>query len=360
MKKLRCNIGGILGALMAASANLLPGLAHAQQEGKLEDTLVIVTTGGAFEKALKEHFYDPFTAKTGVKIVRVSASAGEQLAKIKAMSQTGRIEWDIVTVTADQEATLDPFLQDIGCSTFKELEAQAVSGACHPKALLRTIGGAVLAYNSGAMPAGTAPQNWADFWDVKKFPGARSLANFGQPHQVLMAALLADGVEPAKLFPLDMDRAFRKLDQIKGDVRVWWKTGDQSTNAFRSNEVALGMIWSGRAFDLQKSGAPIAMTWNEAPKDLAYWGIMSKAPHSKAAKAFLEFFISNPEAHAAFSKEINYDTLNKKARELLSPAEAKLRATDPSNWASMPETDYSWVEAHRTEILDRWNAWIAK
>ena len=43
-----------------------------------------------------------------------------------------------------------------------------------------------------------------------------------------MLALLADGVAPSKLFPLDLDRAFHKLDQIKPNVAVWWKTGDQS------------------------------------------------------------------------------------------------------------------------------------
>jgi mannopine transport system substrate-binding protein len=330
------------------------------QDAKLEDSVVIVTTGGAFEKALKEHFYDSFTAKTGVRVVRVSATPGEQIAKIKAMSQTGRIEWDIVSVPADIEGAVAPFLQDIDCAAFKELAAQAVPDACGQKTLLRSIGGALLAYNPSAMPVGKKPESWVDFWDVKNFPGPRALPNFGQPHQVLMAALLADGVEPAKLFPLDLDRAFRKLDEIKPHVRVWWKTGDQSTQAFRSGEVVMGMIWSGRAFALKSEGVPIATTWNGAPKDLAYWSILQKAPHPKAANAFLEFFISNPKAHAAFTKELQYDTINKNAVDLLDPEASKDRATIPSNWQSMPDTDYKWVEANLPQILERWNAWIAK
>jgi putative spermidine/putrescine transport system substrate-binding protein len=55
---------------------------------------------------------------------------------------------------------------------------------------------------------------------VKGFPGTRALRN--DPQTVLEAALLADGVPRDKLYPLDVDRAFKKLEQIKPDIAVWW------------------------------------------------------------------------------------------------------------------------------------------
>src|SRR3989442_1490871 len=51
-------------------------------------------------------------------------------------------------------------------------------------------------------------------------------------------ALVADGVPPDKVFPMDVDRAFRKLDQIKPHVKVWWTQGNQSQQ--RSEERRVG------------------------------------------------------------------------------------------------------------------------
>ena len=49
----------------------------------------------------------------------------------------------------------------------------------------------------------------------------------------LEEALLADGVEPKDLYPLDVDRAFRKLDQIKHYVRKWWANGSEVMQLFK-------------------------------------------------------------------------------------------------------------------------------
>ena len=40
--------------------------------------------------------------------------------------------------------------------------------------------------------------------------------------RTIPAALVADGVPKDKLYPLDLDRAFKKLDEIKPHIKVWW------------------------------------------------------------------------------------------------------------------------------------------
>src|SRR5258705_369542 len=60
--------------------------------------------------------------------------------------------------------------------------------------------GTNLCYRRDKFPNG-GPQSWADFWDVKKFPGTRSLYN--NAPRTLAFALLADGVAPDKLYPMD-------------------------------------------------------------------------------------------------------------------------------------------------------------
>ncbi|MGO7565608.1 extracellular solute-binding protein, partial [Rhizobium johnstonii] len=74
------------------------------------------------------------------------------------------------------------------------------------------------------------PTTMADLFDTAKFPGPRGLGK--SPKNTLEFALIADGVKPAEVSdvlgtPEGVDRAFKKLDTIKKDVKVWWTAGAQ-------------------------------------------------------------------------------------------------------------------------------------
>ena len=100
----------------------------------------------------------------------------------------------------------------------------------------------VLGYSTAKFAkAEAAPQSWADFWDVKKFPGRRSLRN--HPLATLEIALMADGVPADKLYPLDVDRAFKKLEEIKPHITVWWTSGAQSAQLLNDGEVDMIQAW---------------------------------------------------------------------------------------------------------------------
>ena len=83
----------------------------------------------------------------------------------------------------------------------------------------------IMAWRKGAKE----PKNFTEFFDTKAFPGKRCLPDF--PHYCLPFALQAAGVPIDKLFPLDVDLAFKKLNEIKKDVSVWWKAGAASSPA---------------------------------------------------------------------------------------------------------------------------------
>jgi mannopine transport system substrate-binding protein len=183
-----------------------------------EREVVIAGGTGAYGELVKRYFYDPFTAATGIRVVATGGSYGEKLARLRAMTQVGRMEWDVVTLSTD---ALTPdtaaMLRDLGdCGTLPNVAANGITGSCLGHGVLFDFGGGVLAYSRDVFPDGRPqPASWADFWNVQAFPGPRSLPNIGTPWWPLMAALLADGVAPESLFPLDLDRAFRKMDAIK-------------------------------------------------------------------------------------------------------------------------------------------------
>src|SRR5690606_41913539 len=56
----------------------------------------------------------------------------------------------------------------------------------------------------------------------------------------------SDGVPLDKLYPLDFDRAYKKLDTIKNSIDVWWTGGAQTSQLLKSGEVDICAAWNGR------------------------------------------------------------------------------------------------------------------
>ena len=132
-------------------------------------------------------------------------------------------------------------------------------------------------------------------------------------------ALLADGVPVDKLYPIDVDRAFRKMDQIKKFVNVWWTTGAQSAQLLIDKEAVIGTAWNGRYYNLIKEGAPIAIEWNQGaikesafaiPKGAkdAYWGQRVLATHGRPASS-----------QGQYADIIGYPGLNLEATKYTDP-----------------------------------------
>jgi len=351
----------LVAALTAGSAEAQTNLEKAKQAGQTE--VVIAGGAGGYLEAVKKHFYDPFTAATGIKVTTVSAPYGEKATRLKAMHEVGKVEWDLVTLSLDfLNPAVTPFLRDLGnCADVPGVARNGVAGACLRHGVLFEIGGVPYAFSTKAFPAGKPqPKTWADFFDVKTYPGPRSLPNAGVPWWPIIAALQADGVPHDKLFPLDLDRAFKKLDTIKPNVTVWWRNGDQSQQVVRDGEVVMSMMYSGRALKLRSDGTPIDVIWPGAPIDAVFVGAAKDAPHPHAALAFIDFLMTRPEAHAAYANANFYDTSNKDALAQLSPADQRGRATHPDNLRTLVAIDRGWVSANRDKVIERWNKWLAQ
>ncbi len=348
-----------LRTLTLLSASLAVALGSAAPSYAQGKELVVVATGGAFEQALRKNFYEPFAEKTGAHIRPVAASNAETWTKVKAMREANAIGWDIVTAWPEDLVAQADSLVKLDCSRLSNLASEAVEGACTEHGLLRTMGGVSIVYDAKQFPQG-GPQTWADFWDVKRFPGPRAMPNAGAPWWPLMAALMADGVPQDKLFPLDLDRAFKKLDELRPSITVWWRTGDQSMQLLRSGEIVMAMMWSGNGFVLKDQGMPVSVVWNQAVPNIAYWSVLKGGANEDKAYAFLDYFLTRPEAHLAFVNAFKYDTSNRNMLALLTPEDRGTRGSAPENMAKMAVIDPTWIAANRAAVIERWNRWLSK
>jgi spermidine/putrescine-binding protein len=330
--------------------------ARAQQAG---GEVIIATTGGLMERSLQEHFYRRFERESGIRVRSVPIELPDQWARARAGARSGNMPFDIVTATPPDLIQHADILQPLDCNAMPGVVASALPNSCFSHGLMRTAGGMTLVWSKRAFPNG-GPQSWADFFDLQRFPGPRALPDTGDREWwVPLAALMADGVARDRLFPMDMDRAYRKLDQLKPQVAAWWKSGDNSMQILRGGDAVATMVYSSRAVPLAKSGE-FDFTWNQAIRDVGNWAVLKGGPNTANAIRFLDFFVRNPQEHVPFSEKVSFDSNNREAPNLVPPEERRFRPSWPENWEKLVIADYEWVAANRDRLRERWVSWLTR
>jgi putative spermidine/putrescine transport system substrate-binding protein len=213
--------------------------------------------------------------------------------------------------------------------------------------------GWVMAWNSKVFAKG-GPQGWADFWDVQKFPGRRAL--YSQPKPLLEFALIADGVLVDKLYPLDVDRAFKKLDQIKPHISVWYEDLGQADVLLQNGEVDLMLTSNGRAYKAKQSGAPVDFTFKEGAWEQGYWVVLKNAPNTKNAMKLIAW-TAQPDGEAVFAEAYAYGGPNLKSYAMMKPAVAAGLSTSPDNLKQEFKVDGKWWTDNLDAINRRWLEW---
>lgn len=341
---------------MVAGAAVGP-VTYSSKAAAADEQLVVVSYGGLAERALKRNFYDPFTAATGIKILPVAVSSPDEIwTRLKA-AQEGKFStgWDLVEGTVSDLILRQSLTQPIDCDTISNAALTGVPRTCTPYGVRCASACFVISNDRNAFPQG-GPQNWRDFWDVAKYPGPRGLPS-SRPEVVIAAALLSDGVNLSELFPFDFKRAFKRLDQLKGNI-VWWRSGDQSYQTFRSAEVVSSLMYNGRPMALIKEGFPVDIVWNESFPSVNYWMIPESTKQKETAIKFLNFFLERPEAHAGYLKDTFYETPNKQAGNFLTPEE-RANTLLANYHKTIDVIGNEWVALNLEHIKQEWTKWIS-
>ncbi|MBY5374716.1 extracellular solute-binding protein [Rhizobium leguminosarum] len=341
---------------LIAACLMLAGAGAAQAE----EQVIIATTGGAYDAALRKFWFDPFTEKTGIKVVSVAATNAEMRAKAAAMVKTGNVTWDLypdgeIQASAEAHRLTSEDLTEF-CKSFQG-RPDLVEDACVSAGARLFSTATLMAYDPTAFKDGN-PLSWADMWNQAKFPGGRSFPNFDDPWRVMAAALLADGVPRDKLFPLDVDRALNKLDEIRPAISLWWKTGDQSVQGFRNGDYSMGQIWLTRANTLKAEGRQIA--WSKQASFLVgdRLTIIKDAPNRANALKLIGYWLDHPEAQAGVCDELLCTPPSRQAIDLMSPAARAALPSDDDIRDYIVIPDAKWINDNAAMMLERWNAWI--
>ena len=330
------------------SASLLTLACQATQAA---DSLNFVSWGGTTQHAQKQAWAEPFSKESNIKVVQDGPT---DYGKLKAMVESGNVQWDVVDVEADfalraaSEGLLEPM--DFKVIDRSKLDPRFVSDYGVGSFYFSFV----LGYNEGKVAAGK-PQDWTALFDTKTYPGKRALYKWPSPG-VLELALLADGVPADKLYPLDLDRAFKKLDTIKKDI-VWWGGGAQSQQLLASGEASMGQFWNGRIPALQEDGAPVGVSWKQ---NLVMADILVIPKGSKNKDAAMKFLAnaSSAKGQADFSNLTAYAPVNV---DSVARLDSVLAPNLPTAYVKDQITlDFAYWAKNGPAIATRWNEWLVK
>ncbi|MGC8493832.1 MAG: ABC transporter substrate-binding protein [Syntrophobacteraceae bacterium] len=327
------------------------GLAVCGNARAAQQEITVCSFGGTYNQGLAKIFGEPFTKATGIK---VNFTTLPTFAQIQAQAKSGDVVWDIV------ECESRMFARGSKAKLFEPVDLSHIHAGDFVPGAVKKDGVGIcfysfnICYNTKKWPAGKGPESLKDFFDTKRFPGPRSV--YYSPLSSLEGALRADGVPWAKIYPIDVDRAFKKLNQIKPDIRVYYKSGGQAQQIMENGEVDMGLFPGGRMIQAQRDGLPVHIVWNDELVDLDYWAIPKGCKHLEAARRFITF-MADPKRQAAFAKWTLYGPANRKAFQYIDAKTARLLPTNPKNLARGAIVDQDWYAEHEASVQKRWETW---
>ncbi|TBV09031.1 ABC transporter substrate-binding protein [Phytopseudomonas dryadis] len=323
------------------------------------EEITFVSQGGAYQEAQSKAILEPAAKKLGLTLKQDSSPKAYPI--IKTQVESGKVSWDVVDLPTGD------CIRGQQEGLFEKLDPALIPNAAKLPDNLKddySVGyisySTVLAYRTDAFEEDAAPRTWADFWDTQKFPGQRSLRNLPRP--TLEIALMADGVAPDQLYPLDVDRAFRKLEAIKPDIATWWTSGGQSAQLISDGEVDMIQAWNGRITAVQADGAPVAFDYDQGVLETNSLCVLKGSRHKEAAMKFVNEAI-DATLQAALPMIIDYGPLNPEAFETGTiPAEraAKLPSA-PENLSRQAVLSAQWWASQAgIEAEERWLSFLQK
>lgn len=333
---------------------LLSSGCNQQGEGARQGSLTVVSYGGGeYQLSHKQAFCEPFSLYTGMPVQSVVWNA--EFGKLKAMVESGRVTWDVVDVTAAQYA------RGVSEGLFEQLPVKPPAEDFLPNSVdeygvASVYWGTVLAYRANAYPQ-SPPRTWKDFFDVENFPGSRAM--YDDPRGNLEFALLADGVELDRLYPLDVNRAFNKLSEIKPLVRVWWKDGTQPVQLLLNGTVEISSVWNGRIFASEQARESLDYSWVGAALELDYWVIPFGSRHVEMASRFITY-ASSAYPLARQTQLVGYGPVNRASMAYIDESIQTELPTYPQNWESSFVVDAAWWAENELSVKTRWLAWKNK
>lgn len=295
--------------LVAASALAAPYISTSYAATK---ELVLVTWGGNYRQGVEDGLVKPFTKETGIKVTVLDTP---DMAKVKAQVTTNNVQWDVFDAPGSMGASgaFNGYWEDLPSGLFDD------SDLLLPKQKqlvpFYTFAGGI-AYDTARYPEGKHPKTFVDYFNPEAFPGRRTLRS--RAMETLELALLGDGVAPADLYPLDVERAYKVLKKIKPHVSKWIEATPQTVTMLQTGEADFSYTYANRIQASNRDQSTnLGFSFDQCLNGVEYLAVLKNAPNKENAFKFVSFAM-RPEYQASCMEAKGGAPISRKAYPLLS------------------------------------------
>lgn len=312
--------------------------------------IVLANWGGDAIAAYTEAYGKPFEQETGIPVLMDGQGPTE--GTIIAQARSGAPSWDIVDADPFSAITLgrEGMLEEIDFDVVDPTKIR--EGFRWDYAASSYFFSYIIAYDAEKY-GDNPPKDMKDFFDTENFPGKRSLYKWGTA--MWEAALLADGVAPEDLYPLDIDRAHEKIAELMPHISAYWGVGAESQALLLDGDADMAIIWNTRATLMDEdTGGRIKFTWNQG---LLSPGSMAVIKGNPAGRDLAMQFIASaqdPERQLVMFDMLLQGPANPAADALLPEDRRHLNPVDPRNMEVQVALDMEWYADHYGAALEKY------
>jgi putative spermidine/putrescine transport system substrate-binding protein len=315
-------------------------------------TLKITTFGSDVQDALRSAVFSPFSAATGCTIAEYETD----YAMLAESQGRGTVYADVLLVDSVWAAgngaanALDVIPPEaIDRARFAPVAATNTMIPAYAYAL-------VSAFRYDAVFRIGNPESWQEWWDTGRFSGARALPRgaFGN----FEFALMATGVPPDQLYPLDGAAAVESLKKISGEIiDRWWDSAEQPTAWLSSAKTDFSPAWNFRVVSDPEERWQFDMTWSQGLLLYDAWVMPKGAQRADIATDFIRFATS-AEAQASLVSTLNLGPVTPDALGRVDAEHLKFLPTANQNLSQLVTLDTAWWATNQVVANERFNSWL--
>lgn len=318
---------------------------------KLPDSIVSMTGSGAYAKAWKAVFSDPWTEKTGVKVIAYPGEPAAVIAKIRANPKKPPIHSIMLPEAMVPDAIKWGILDQMSLETVPNLKD--VRPVFHERfenyVCTNNYVFCALLYDKKKIK--NPPKTWLEMVDrtIKGEFGKRvsfpSLSyGFAYPFFWVVGKELGDSVEK-------MDGAFEKFRLMKPFIPKFWTTAVEALQLIEANEADIVAYWEHRAWKFVDQGREDFDVVIPAPGTFE-GAVMAKAKNAHPIVFDYINSILGADSQSKWSASMGVHPVNSKAKTSPKMQERYDKTIPKGELFIAPAAE---IDPVKKKWLDRWN-----
>jgi putative spermidine/putrescine transport system substrate-binding protein len=325
--------------------------------GNIEGSRIKVSTYGGFFEENFSKMYPGFTDETGVEVESVEEPTSEvwvvQLQQSVDAGTTPPADVSMLSGVGIQRAIKGDILAKYSLSDIPQAENLA-EGYVRTDDEGNVAGvGAVSWYitlvsNTDRVPE--SPDSWTAFWDPEWRDQLALLRNAANSFLIeTTAATYFDGYDILETQE-GVIEVLTKLQDVKPNVKLWYRDEGQAQNAFNTGEVSLGQFYHDiTTYAADVEGEPLRSVFptEGAILDSGFWAVTKTTQNLAACVAFVDY-MSRPDIQAELARTLGTTPTAKKETMDLTEEEYEAVGGPGPDAALRP----------KYEMYDEWEDWI--